>query len=179
MIIYGYRHRNISLGSGEFQCPRCQMPRTYEYINVVRYFTLFFIALFPLGRLSSYIECQTCRTAFKPEELIGSPGNEVFARELRARDAAAEMKTKQKRGCATAVIGTIMGVVGGLALMVLVAFQLFGESDPTNNLAGFFGLMCICPLPLLLAGMGLLVWGVRIRQRASEDAIARGMTPMV
>jgi hypothetical protein len=178
MIIYGYRHKNITLATGQFECPRCQMTRTYTHIDVVRYFTLFFIALFPLGRLSTYIECQTCRTAFKPEEIIGTKGNELFSRELQERNAAAAVKTKEKRGCATAVIGAILASVGGCITLLLVASQLTGEAGPTDNLVGFACLGALFLIPFVL-GMALLVWGVRIRQRASESGAASTSMPTV
>jgi ABC-type glycerol-3-phosphate transport system permease component len=178
MIIYGYRNRSITLATGQFECPRCQMTRNYTHIDIIRYFTLFFIiTLFPLGRVSTYVECETCRTAFKPEEIIGTKGNELFSRELQARNAAAAVKTKQKRGCATAVIGTILAAVGGFMTLLLVAFQLTGTSSPTEGLVGFFCLGAIFMLPFVL-GMALLVWGVRIRQRAGEAASASAPVPM-
>lgn len=43
MIIYGYRNRNVVVGTGQFHCPKCDAHRVYNHVNVVRYFTLFFI----------------------------------------------------------------------------------------------------------------------------------------
>ena len=69
MIIYGYRNRVIEQGTGNFYCPNCQAQRQYKRKKIVRYFTLFFIPIFPLGTLSEYIECGVCGRTYKPEIL--------------------------------------------------------------------------------------------------------------
>src|SRR5262245_11435130 len=74
MLIYGYRNRTIEQGTGIFQCPNCRDQRAYTRKKVVRYFTLFFIPLFPLGTLSEYIECQLCRRTYQPG-IFASAGN--------------------------------------------------------------------------------------------------------
>jgi ABC-type glycerol-3-phosphate transport system permease component len=178
MIIYGYRNRKVEVATGQFVCPKCDTSRTYKHINVIRYFTLFFIQLFPLGKVTSYIECQTCMRAFKPEEIVGTRGNEQFSQDLQIRNAAAAQKAKATRGRAMSVIGTIMMVVGGLALAIWVAFQLFGTANPTEDLGSFFLIACLCPIPVTLAGLGLLIWGVRTRRSATESAGLTGTTPM-
>lgn len=178
MILYGYKHRNVTLATGQFQCPKCQTTRTYNHINVVRYFTLFFVALFPLGRVGSFIECETCRSAFKPEELMGLPGNERFAQETQSQITVAKAENRQGRGCALVVIGGIVATAGAIALALLVAFQLTGTSSPTEGLGATLCLVGILPLPLLLLGGGLLAWGIRIRQRAAEAALQATSTPL-
>jgi hypothetical protein len=49
MIIYGYRNREIETGARDFYCPKCETQRPYKFKKIERYFTLFFIPLFPLG----------------------------------------------------------------------------------------------------------------------------------
>jgi hypothetical protein len=172
MIIYGYRNRNVTVGTGTFECPRCQMTRTYQHINVVRYFTLFFILqLFPLGRVGSFIECETCRTAFKPEELIGTRGNELMSQDVQKQVASAKADTASGRGCALAVVGGILAAVGALLTVALTISQVTAEAGPTDNLVGFFCLGAIFLVPLAL-GMALILWGVRIRRKSAETISA-------
>jgi hypothetical protein len=169
MIIYGYRNKPVRIAGGMFECPICKTQRAYNHINTVRMFTLFFIPLFPLGRVNTYIECEFCKHPFIPEKLLDMPGNEQFGHELEARNVLMEIQNRQKRGIVTAVLGMILGVAGALALLVLIIFQLTNGSDPTEGLVGLACMMGICPLPLLVVGGGLLAWGVRIRMKAAKD----------
>jgi hypothetical protein len=174
MIIYGYRNRNVEIGTGQFICPKCDTDRTYKHINVVRYFTLFFIQLFPLGKLASYIECQTCMRAFKPEEMAGTRGNERMVADMAARKAAADLATQGVRGRNLIVIGGIIAAISLCLLAILGAFALTNTSDTLENnivTALIFG--AICPLPLLALAAGLGWWGIRTRQafnKASANA---------
>lgn len=169
MIIYGYRHRLDRIAGGLFHCPNCQTQRTYDHMNLMRIFTLFFIPLFPLGRESTYIKCSYCGHEYKPEALLGTTGNEMFGHELEARNVLTDIQNRQKRGMVTAVLGVILGVLGALGFLILVVFQLTSGSDPTENLIGLFCMMGICPIPLMAVGAGLLAWGFRIRQKAAKD----------
>ena len=78
MIVFGSRVRHKRLGEGEFFCPKCQATRRYLHKKAVRYFTLYFIPVFPIQQLGEFVECQTCSVAFQPE-----------ARYTRARPAPA------------------------------------------------------------------------------------------
>src|SRR5262245_24745601 len=129
MIIYGYRNRSIEASRGHFNCPSCKMDREYVYINMVRYFTLFFIQLFPLGGLGSYVECQTCHSKFKPEEIINTPGNAQAGAEIAARKLAMDNQTKATRGRNMAIIGGVLAVLGLCGLSILGAFQMSQTSD--------------------------------------------------
>lgn len=175
MIIYGHKQRNVEIGTGQFICPKCSTDRTYKHINMVRYFTLFFIPLFPLGKLGSYIECQTCLTAYKPEEVGAIPGNEQFGDELAARKAEFDQTQKAKRGGVWAVIGAILAAVGCGFLSLSTLIQLTSEAGPTDNLRGFLCLMALCPLPMMLAGVGLVVWGIRARRSVTEVPPAQSL----
>ena len=177
MIIYGYRNQNVELASGQFICPKCDADRTYKHINIVRYFTLFFIQLFPLGKVASYIECQTCMRAFKPEEMAGTRGNELMVADMAARKAAADLATKGIRGRNLIVIGAIIMAISACMLAILTAFQLTNTSDPTEDIFGTFLLAAVCPLPLLLAGVGLTAWGIKTRRSVTESTAAVGALP--
>lgn len=73
MIITGRTSLNSSIGSGTFHCPRCSMPRQFQHIEVKRYFTLYFIPLFPLGSSGQYVECTSCTGTFGVEALSAGP----------------------------------------------------------------------------------------------------------
>ena len=73
IIIWGSRGVTSTSRSGSFHCPQCNRERTYSHKNVRRFFTLFFIPLIPLDNLGEYIECQTCRSSFKPQVLSFNP----------------------------------------------------------------------------------------------------------
>jgi hypothetical protein len=48
-IIWGSRAIKRKIGEGMFFCPRCGADREYAMQKVRRWFTLFFIPLFPIG----------------------------------------------------------------------------------------------------------------------------------
>ena len=52
MIIFGTKGRSIKMDSGEFHCPDCNTPRTYNKKYVQDWFTLYFIPTFGDGSLS-------------------------------------------------------------------------------------------------------------------------------
>ena len=61
--------------SGQFYCPRCATLRPYDLLRVSKYFTLYFIPLFPTSTLGEYVECKVCFTTFKPEVLTYTPAS--------------------------------------------------------------------------------------------------------
>jgi zinc-ribbon family len=73
MIIWGSKGRQMKLGSGEFNCPRCQAKRSYHHMRSTLYFTLYFIPLFRMRNLGEYTECQTCKQGFQMEILHYEP----------------------------------------------------------------------------------------------------------
>ncbi len=64
LILLGSAGRARTVGRGQFYCPRCQTMRAYEHKRLTRYFTLYFIPIFPVERLGEFIECEVCHTAF-------------------------------------------------------------------------------------------------------------------
>lgn len=69
MIVYGYKGKETEVGHGQFFCSICKKIRQYRKIRISRYFTLFFIPLFPYKTLAEYIECQGCFSGLKLEVL--------------------------------------------------------------------------------------------------------------
>lgn len=68
-IIFGTRVRHQEIGEGQFYCPKCRAQRSYKHKRATRYFSLYFVPLIPFGKLSEFVECQTCGVAFEPAVL--------------------------------------------------------------------------------------------------------------
>jgi hypothetical protein len=73
MIIFGTTSLDSTKESGAFHCPRCAMQRGYRWINVNRFFTLYFIPLIPLGSAGEYIKCDSCGGTYGTEVLSYNP----------------------------------------------------------------------------------------------------------
>jgi hypothetical protein len=148
MIIYGYRERPVDVATGEFHCPRCQVHRAFKHKRMVRYFTLFFIPLFPLGRLGEYVECQTCLTTHNADVLNSS-----------ATSIRPVLPNYTRRGWLLALLGAGMFLCGGLFGLLMIIGQWTGEAGPNDNLQGFIGLFLLCPTPIMALGLAGLVGG--------------------
>ena len=73
-IVWGSRGRNKTIGEGEYYCPECGDYRQYRKIAVTRWFTLYWIPLFPMGKpVGEYIECQSCKGTFNDRVLQFDP----------------------------------------------------------------------------------------------------------
>jgi hypothetical protein len=77
MIIWGSTGREIVLATGEFYCPQCDSEQAYKHIRVARYFTLYFIPLFPTQNLGEFVRCETCQQAYREEVLDYEPPSDV------------------------------------------------------------------------------------------------------
>ncbi len=64
MIIWGSKAKQNCVGSGSFFCPNCKTQAPYSHQRVSRYFTLYFIPLFPTSTLGSYVQCGKCGGQF-------------------------------------------------------------------------------------------------------------------
>ena len=64
LILMGSHGRASTVSTGQFYCPRCQALRPYEHKRLSRYFTLYFIPLFPIEKLGEFVECGVCHTPF-------------------------------------------------------------------------------------------------------------------
>jgi hypothetical protein len=178
MIIYGYKNRNIEIAAGQFICPKCDMDRAYKHIEIIRFFTLFFIPLFRLGKVSSYIECQTCMRTFRTEEMVNTRGNDLLVADLTARKAAESNTRKSNMGRTITVLGAILTLVSACMLAILAAFFLTGTEATLDDFWGTLLLAVVCPIPLGLAGLGMLVGGINTQRSAAEAALTSGGPPM-
>lgn len=69
MIIWGSTGRESTCGSGDFFCPSCRRDSEYAHQRVQRYFTLYFIPLFPMNTVGEYVQCYTCGGQYNTEIL--------------------------------------------------------------------------------------------------------------
>jgi len=69
MIIWGWRTLTSTVFRGSFFCPECAQQRAYSRRRMRRFFTLYFIPLFPTKTLGEYIECDACKSAYKDKIL--------------------------------------------------------------------------------------------------------------
>lgn len=60
-IIWGSKGRTRSVGRGEFFCPTCKHSTPYEQMKASRYFTLYFVPLFPMDTLGEWVKCSRCQ----------------------------------------------------------------------------------------------------------------------
>jgi uncharacterized tellurite resistance protein B-like protein len=86
-IIWGSTGRNVVVSRGDFHCPSCQSKQPYQHVEVKRYFTLYFIPLFPLETVGEYVECGSCKETYKRHVLQYDPEQEQ--REFRSELGAA------------------------------------------------------------------------------------------
>ena len=73
MIIWGSKARTFTERQGNFYCPECGDYKDYKFIKVKKYFTLYFIPLFPTSDLGEYVECSECKSTFKESVLEHDP----------------------------------------------------------------------------------------------------------
>lgn len=66
VIIFGSTGLTKQVSSGRFYCPRCDDPDAgYDLKSVRRWFTLYFIPIFPISGHERYVECRHCRQAYQ------------------------------------------------------------------------------------------------------------------
>jgi len=73
LFIWGFKGRNKKMGEGEFYCPDCGDYRHYFLMLVKRWFTFYFIPIFPTSTLGEYVECQSCKATFNERVLEIDP----------------------------------------------------------------------------------------------------------
>ena len=72
MIIYGTKGIGTAVKQGHFYCDNCRTEREYVLKEYKKFFTLFFIPLFPIHKIGDQLECKTCRTAYVPGSILPS-----------------------------------------------------------------------------------------------------------
>ena len=63
-IVWGSRGRSKSIEHFIGHCPDCGARRDMDLMQVKRWFTLYWIRLFPYSDLGRYVECASCKSTF-------------------------------------------------------------------------------------------------------------------
>lgn len=99
LIIWGTTGRQDAIGGGRFFCPGCRQERPYTHKKMSRYFTLFFIPLFPISELARFVECDDCMGTFDEEVL-------ELAERIKADEA--EVESKYEEAVRRIMVGMMM-----------------------------------------------------------------------
>lgn len=73
IFVWGSKGRSKTINNGEFHCPDCHTRRDYEQKEVKRWFTLYFIPVFPMNTLGEYVECGACKSTYNSRVLEFDP----------------------------------------------------------------------------------------------------------
>lgn len=93
ILIWGFRVIGKKLSTGQFFCPNCRCDRGYVLKQMRRWFTLFWIPLFPTGKqYGEVVECDACHQTFRPD-VLSAPTTAALSDHLRyaSRVAAVAM----------------------------------------------------------------------------------------
>ena len=103
IIIWGSKGRKTTEAVGQFFCPQCRTTRGYEQKRLSKYFTLYFIPLFPTKKIAEYIECDVCHVSFKMDvlQLSGQSRAQEFVESLTAQLQAGQS--------AQAIVSALLG----------------------------------------------------------------------
>ncbi|MEY4386491.1 MAG: hypothetical protein RLY20_1774 [Verrucomicrobiota bacterium] len=77
MIIWGSKGKEVQAGSGSFFCPSCRADAPYTLMRVSKYFTLYFIPLFPTGTIGQYVRCFNCKHEY-PDVILTCTREEIL-----------------------------------------------------------------------------------------------------
>jgi len=72
MIIWGSKAKETTSVEGNFFCPGCLADTRYVTVRLSRYFTLYFIPLFPTSTLAEHVHCLLCSGDFRMSVLTAS-----------------------------------------------------------------------------------------------------------
>jgi hypothetical protein len=173
MIIYGYKHRENQLGTGHFHCFRCEVQRPYRHKKVVRYFTLFFIPLFPLGTISEYVECQVCGRTYAPGILSEATTTSMPISETDRYGGSPQNIESQKIGKKNSCLPWVLALGGGLSILggLLMGVALLAtQADPelSQNMASFILAVLCCPTPLVILGLLAIGGGIYLLRQKDQ-----------
>ena len=99
MIIWGSKARQTTGQVGDFFCPSCKADCRYTTIKWSRYFTLYFIPLFPTETLSTHVQCNTCRGDFNPAVLTHSREDILLATSPWSCTSCSNLNAPGSDGC--------------------------------------------------------------------------------
>ena len=78
-IIFGIKYLFAVVSSGTFACPRCDVDCPYQLKVPKKWFSLFWIPVFPLGTGGeNFVECQVCKSQWN-EVVLSRPTSAQFS----------------------------------------------------------------------------------------------------
>lgn len=144
MIITGLKTRAKVLADGMFVCPVCKQAECYLQVAYSRWFTFFFIPLFPIRQLGEHVECQNCHSRFEPSVVAAATS-----------DAAVIAAVVEQHGIADPAIFRDPNLPAAVFAPTLAApSPIMAAPAPTSRLAlvslilGLLSpiLLCVCGL---------------------------------
>ena len=92
IFIWGSTGLTKHISSGRFYCPRCDASDSdYDLKSVRRWFTMYWIPIFPISGHERYVECKHCGQAFDERVLDLAPPEPQRAGEGEIDDVLTEM----------------------------------------------------------------------------------------
>jgi len=73
-FIYGWGNRQKIVAEGSFQCPVCRTRTSYTHYSQRRWFSFFFVPLFPLSQTQEFVGCHQCGNQLNLQSLPASQG---------------------------------------------------------------------------------------------------------
>jgi zinc-ribbon family len=70
MIIWGYRSRSKTLGQRPVSCPNCHQTAMTGFGQSRRWFTIFFIPIFPISGSTTVASCGLCGYRYKVDQQV-------------------------------------------------------------------------------------------------------------
>lgn len=182
MIIYGWRIYHTTIDRQSFRCPNCRTQVEGEVKRADRYFTLYFIPLFPIGIPGEFVECTSCGTGYRKEILTEpqlladfepaidvplaldtpaapSPYRVEVASEIdgERRINSAGGRTPTKSTSPAAILSLLLGM---LALGTFWSWKVALGSAVTAIVCGHLGLSAVKRRPLKTSGRSLAKAGL-------------------
>jgi hypothetical protein len=75
-IFVGTADIPFTVTSGDFYCPRCLTTRPFTLKSSRRFFTIYWLPVFPISGRTRYVECDSCHTQFAESVLDLEPDTE-------------------------------------------------------------------------------------------------------
>lgn len=73
-FIYGWGNRHKVVAEGSFQCPICRTRTNYTHYSQRRWFSVFFVPLFPLSQTQEFVGCHQCGNQLNLQSLPAGQG---------------------------------------------------------------------------------------------------------
>lgn len=73
-FIYGWGNRQKTIANGDFSCPVCRTRTNYTHYSQRRWFSFFFIPIFPFTTPQEFVGCHQCQNVFSLDSLPASYG---------------------------------------------------------------------------------------------------------